>query len=57
MITTYAKMQYTKADHVRRGMGLGHLQKPSAALGEFARQGGGLVAAKCGAERQRIFRR
>ncbi|WP_090721326.1 VOC family protein [Nitrosomonas sp. Nm166] len=26
-ITTYSNIQYTKADHVLQGMGLGHLKK------------------------------
>ena len=38
-ITTYAKIQYTKADHVLRGMGLGHLQKTPDALDELRDKG------------------
>lgn len=34
-ITTYTNIQYTKADHVLRGMGLGHLKKTEAALAEL----------------------
>ena len=38
-ITTYTKIQYTKADHVLRGMGLAHLEKTDEALAELARKG------------------
>ena len=38
-ITTYTKIQYTKADHVLRGMGLGHLRKTEAALTELRDRG------------------
>ena len=38
-ITTYTKIQYTKADHVLRGMGLGHLRKSDEALDELRRKG------------------
>ena len=38
-ITTYTKIQYTKADHVLRGMGLAHLKKTDDALAELARKG------------------
>ena len=38
-ITTYTKIQYTKADHVLRGMGLGHLRKSDEALAELRRKG------------------
>lgn len=38
-ITTYTKIQYTKADHVLRGMGLAHLEKTAEALAELARKG------------------
>ncbi len=38
-ITTYTKIQYTKADHVLRGMGLGHLEKTPEALQELAAKG------------------
>jgi len=34
-IVTYAKIQYTKADHVLKGMGLGHLKKTDGALAEL----------------------
>ena len=34
-ITTYANIQYTKTDHVLRGMGLGHLKKSDEALTEL----------------------
>ncbi|MCY3839737.1 MAG: VOC family protein [Gammaproteobacteria bacterium] len=40
-ITTYAKIQYTKADHVLRGMGLGHLRKAPDALDELRDKGMG----------------
>ena len=38
-ITTYTKIQYTKADHVLRGMGLGHLRKTDEALAELREKG------------------
>lgn len=38
-ITTYANIQYTKADHVLRGMGLGDLKKTDAALAELRAKG------------------
>lgn len=38
-ITTYTKIQFTKADHVLRGMGLAHLEKTDEALAELARKG------------------
>ncbi len=38
-ITTYARIQYTKADHVLRGMGLGHLVKSEEALAELRAKG------------------
>jgi hypothetical protein len=38
-ITTYANIQYTKADHVLRGMGLGHVRKSEAALAELREKG------------------
>ena len=38
-ITTYTKIQYTKADHVLRGMGLGHLEKTEDALAELRKKG------------------
>ena len=38
-ITTYTNIQYTKADHVLRGMGLGHLQKSGEALAELRAKG------------------
>lgn len=34
-ITTYSNIQFTKADHVLRGMGLGHLKKSDEALAEL----------------------
>lgn len=37
-ITTYAKIQYTKADHVLKGMGLGHLTKTEEALAELRKK-------------------
>ena len=40
-ITTYTKIQYTKADHVLRGMGLGHLTKTEEALAELRAKGMG----------------
>ena len=38
-ITTYTRIQYTKADHVLRGMGLAHLQKTDEALAELRNKG------------------
>jgi catechol 2,3-dioxygenase-like lactoylglutathione lyase family enzyme len=38
-ITTYANIQYTKAGHVLRGMGLGHLKKSDEALTELRAKG------------------
>ncbi len=37
-IVTYAKIQYTKADHVLKGMGLGNLTKTEAALAELRKK-------------------
>jgi catechol 2,3-dioxygenase-like lactoylglutathione lyase family enzyme len=37
-ITTYTAIQYTKADHVLKGMGLGHLAKSEAALKELRKK-------------------
>jgi catechol 2,3-dioxygenase-like lactoylglutathione lyase family enzyme len=37
--TTYTNIQYTKADHVLRGMGLGHLEKSDQALAELGAKG------------------
>ena len=36
-LTTYTNIQYTKADHVLRDMGLGHLQKMPQAIAELAK--------------------
>jgi catechol 2,3-dioxygenase-like lactoylglutathione lyase family enzyme len=38
-ITTYQNIQFTKADHVLRGMGLGHLEKSDQALDELKAKG------------------
>ena len=38
-ITTYTNIQYTKADHVLRGMGLAHLVKTDDALAELRKKG------------------
>lgn len=38
-ITTYANIQFTKADHVLRGMGLAHLAKTEQALAELRAKG------------------
>lgn len=38
-ITTYANIQFTKADHVLRGMGLAHLRKSDAAIAELRAKG------------------
>jgi hypothetical protein len=37
-ITTYTKIQYTKADHILKGMGLGHLSKTEDALAELRKK-------------------
>ena len=38
-ITTYTNIQFSKADHVLRGMGLGHLQKTDQAIEELRKKG------------------
>ena len=38
-VTTYTNIQYTKADHVLRGMGLSHLTKTDEALIELREKG------------------
>ena len=38
-ITTYTNIQYTKANHILRGMGLSHLQKTEQALAELRAKG------------------
>ena len=38
-ITTYTNIQFTKADHVLRGMGLGHLRKTDQAVEELREKG------------------
>ena len=38
-LTTYTKIQYTKADHILKGMGLGHLEKEPEAIRELAKKG------------------
>ena len=38
-ITTYTKIQYTKAEHVLNAMGLSHLQKTESALCELRNKG------------------
>ncbi len=38
-IVTYTKIQFTKAEHVLRAMGLGHLQKTDEALAELRAKG------------------
>jgi predicted enzyme related to lactoylglutathione lyase len=38
-ITTYTNIQYTKADHVLQGMGLGHLKKSDTAISELRSKG------------------
>ena len=43
-LTTYTNIQFTKADHVLKGMGLDHLEKTPEALGELAAKG---MAADC----------
>jgi hypothetical protein len=37
-ITTYTNIQFTKADNVLRGMGLGHLRKTDQAIEELRRK-------------------
>ena len=37
-ITTYTNIQFTKADHVLRGMGLGHLRKTDQAVEELRKK-------------------
>jgi len=38
-ITTYTNIQFSKADHVLKGMGLGHLTKTDEALAELKKKG------------------
>lgn len=38
-LTTYTNIQFTKADHVLRGMGLAHLTKTEEALAELREKG------------------
>ena len=38
-ITTYTNIQFSKADHVLRGMGLGHLRKTDQAIEELREKG------------------
>ena len=38
-ITTYTNIQFSKADHVLRGMGLGHLRKTEQAVEELRKKG------------------
>ena len=38
-ITTYTNIQFTKADHVLQGMGLGHLKKSDEAIAELRAKG------------------
>ncbi len=38
-ITTYTNIQFTKADHVLRGMGLEHLRKTDQAVEELRKKG------------------
>lgn len=38
-ITTYQNIQFTKAGHVLRGMGLGDIEKTDNALGELRKKG------------------
>ena len=38
-ITTYTNIQYTKAEHILRGMGLSHLTKTEQALAELRAKG------------------
>jgi catechol 2,3-dioxygenase-like lactoylglutathione lyase family enzyme len=38
-LTTYTNIQFTKADHVLRGMGLAHLKKSEEAIAELRAKG------------------
>ena len=38
-ITTYTNLQFSKADHVLRGMGLEHLRKTDEAVDELRNKG------------------
>ena len=38
-ITTYTNIQFSKADHVLKGMGLGHLEKTELAIMELREKG------------------
>ena len=38
-ITTYTNIQFSKADHVLRGMGLEHLRKTEGAVEELRKKG------------------
>ncbi len=38
-ITTYTNIQFSKADHVLKGMGLGHLEKTESAIVELRKKG------------------
>lgn len=38
-ITTYTNIQFTKADHVLRGMGIQHLSKSDQAIAELRKKG------------------
>lgn len=38
-ITTYTNIQFSKTDHVLRGMGLSHLEKTESAIAELAKKG------------------
>ena len=38
-MATYTNIQFSKADHVLRGMGLGHLRKTDQAIEELRKKG------------------
>lgn len=38
-LTTYTNIQYTKADHILRGMGLEHLRKTEDAIEQLSKKG------------------
>ena len=38
-ITTYRNIQFSKADHVLKGMGLSHIEKTESAVAELAEKG------------------
>jgi len=53
-IVGYDNIQFTKANHVLRGMGLAHLAKTEGALAELREKGMALDAADVAADEQRL---